>query len=557
MKLCCGKALTAKVHVLAGILALGTVAQAQAQQCDPDKPGLQITSAVAEGELLDAQGNTVQSPTVSRLCFPNLAVADVLSRLDIDRDDVPDGARDTDGDGLPDNWELGGVERLDLDGDGRLDDRVVFFPAPSAIVPGTPPTPIFTRRAIATSALSADTDHDGLTDYTEVFGLMFIDENHDGVLDGNEWADLSGDGLPSPGEYPRDNTGTADFGGVVLLADFDGFVFTDPTNPDTDGDGILDGDDRDPLINPRSFGLAQEFIIRFDADDDDIDNDGLGNGMDMGNDLSPQQVPGRSQTIDNPANVRDLLDLFREDLLGEGVVPESTIEDLIGADWDGNGLWRTTDVREWSLVIADPQNDATIPPPEFFRLDPEDPNTNLYHARTFDELDALFNEPSFDRYGGRGIGLGWQEVAKPTSADAFMPDARIWAILYAWRMPGFDIDGDGFVGVPNLSSTVDINGYRTVALVRSSTAASFRLSDEVSISVREDENHKAFDDRIPIGEPESSDPELDGVIQIPGLGDALRSIGCGGVSVGMLMVIALGLAWPRFRSGGRGGLDGR
>lgn len=389
--------------VLTGIVAVRGVAQDTSGQCVEGAPGLQLTEVTVEQDMLDAGGNPVQSATVSvrRLCFPNLKVADVLSRLDIDGDRVPDNSPDTDGDGLPDNWELGGVEHLDVDGNGVPDDRVVFYPAPTAIVPGTPPTPIFTRRAVATSALKADTDGDGLSDFVEVFGLMFIDDNRDGILDANEWVDFNNDGLPSPGEWPVDQSGSADYTGIVLLHDFDGFVFTDPTNPDTDGDGVSDGADQDPLINPRSFGLSEEFIIRFDADDPDIDNDGLGNGMDMGNDLLPEEAPGlqqsQSQVIDNPANVRELLDLFRADLLGEGVVPESTVEDLIGADWDGNGLWRTTDVREWSLVIDDPNNPATQPDPNLFRLDPNDPNTDLYVSQTYAAIENVFNNANFER----------------------------------------------------------------------------------------------------------------------------------------------------------------
>lgn len=64
------------------------------------------------------------------------------------------------------------------------------------------------------------------------------------------------------------------------------------------------------------------------------------------------------------------------------------------------------------------------------------------------------NPVPYDRYGGRGVGLGWQDLLQPTGTPTnFLPDPRVWAILYSWRVPGFDIDGDGFVGVPNLSNT--------------------------------------------------------------------------------------------------------
>jgi len=493
-------------------------------------------------DMLDEQGKSLNGTVVRvvALCPPNLQAATVLTRMDVDGNGIPDLARDTDGDGLPDNWELGGNETLDRDGDGRPDDRVVFFAAPTAIVPGTPPTPIFTRRQVATSALSADTDGDGLSDFIEVFGLMFIDENRNGRLDESEWADLNGDGLPSPGEWPRDNTGQTGPNGIVLLHDFDGFVFTDPTNPDTDGDGLLDGEDLDPLINPRSFGINANIIVRFDIQDDDIDNDGLGNGMDMGNDLVPADGAGvqQFQNIDNPQDLTRILDLFRKDLLSEGIVPESVIEDLLGADWNGDGLWRTTDVRLWTPVIDDPDTAGSTPPAEFVL----DDGTELYARRDFADLAALYNSANFKVYGGRGIGLGWQEVLRPPSRDAFIPDLHIWAILYSWRVPGFDIDGDGFVGVPNSPSTAAISGGDiAVVALRRNTGGRFFLAQTVARSSTSN-NDRPFDDRIGIApDAPKQTNQLDGVIDTPGLADFLRSTGCGAFGLSSLAAMFVGL----------------
>ncbi|MHC5112173.1 MAG: hypothetical protein ACYTHJ_20120 [Planctomycetota bacterium] len=575
-------------------VVLGNAATAQGQACSTDAnrvaacdDGNELIFEVCNADLSDVEGWTetildgegdvlVQGTRGFRMCNPNLSVATVLSRLDIDGDGVADNSPDTDGDGLPDSWEVGGRESIPVGADEAV-DRVVFFPAPSAIVPGTPPTTIFARRAVATDALNPDTDGDGLTDYTEVFGLMFIDEDRNGRLDPTlEWDDTQRDGLPSPGEHPIDNSGTT-VGERGLLHDFDGFVFTDPTNPDTDGDSVDDRDDVEPLINLRAFGNQGQLIVRFNAEGNaDIDQDGLGNAMDMGNDIVSSD-PGSSltfQVIDNPQDLSELLELFRPDLLGEGVIPESVIEDLLGIDWDGNGLWRTTDVREWSLIIEDPASPPTTAADNatlrnLFRLDPDDPDTALYAQQTFEELEAIVTDPQFDLYGGgvlrereggsSGIGLGWQEILRPTGPSTlqFIPDERIWAILYAWRMPGFDIDGDGFVGPPNLSSTFSFatnpdNG-RPIASVawERQRNGSLRISNTVEIVPADEETRsivdqdRAFDDFITIGDPTLEDPglELDGIIEAP---TGVPGFTCGTLGFLPLLLTAMALVSPRF-----------
>ncbi len=491
--------------------------------------------------------------TGRRMTVPNLAAARILNRLDIDGDGLADNSRDTDGDGLPDNWESGGFESLTAA--GIRVDRTVFFPAPTPIVPGTPPTPIFTRLAIATSALDPDTDDDGISDFVEVFGLMFIDENGNGRLDNDlEWNDKNGDGLPSPGEFPLDNSQSGN--AFRLLHDFDGFVFTDPTNADTDGDSLRDGSDDDPLINPRAFGSNITIIPRFDAED--IDKDGLGNGMDMGNDLVMSDgagVPEDFQAIDNPENIADLLSFFRRDLLQETpepVVPESAIEDLLGADWDGNGLWRTTDVRTWSLVI-DPSDPENLPAESDFVIDGQ----NLFATQTYAELEAVFNDSSWDPYGGRGIGLGWQNLLEPSGKTQFIPDRRVWSILYSWRMPGFDIDGDGFVGVPNISASAirsDREGgeIATVGLARTSSGT-LTISNEIPIADADGLEARPFDDRIRIVDaPDTEDGTavdnaLDGQIDAPEGFPAIPLGGCAPIGFVPLLSMIAGLSLVRRR----------
>ena len=556
---CTGRPLVAVLLAGVAMLATSNPARGQART-------VPLTNAELEGvfdfvpEIVENGEVTRAGTTGRRLVIPNLAAARILNRLDIDGDGLADNSRDTDGDGLPDNWEAGGFESLTAG--GFTVDRVVFFPAPTPIVPGTPPTPIFTRLAVATSALDPDTDGDGLTDFVEVFGLMFIDELRsdgddiirNGLLEnGLEWEDKNGDGLPSPGEFPLDNGFRSNLPLSGLLHDFDGFVFTDPTNADTDGDSTPDGEDDDPLINPRAFGNDTLSIERIN--DEDLDEDGLGNGMDMGNDLVDDDpgVPETFQGIDNPDNISDLLRFFRRDLLAEEIVPESAIEDLLGADWDGNGLWRTTDVRTWNLII-DPNDPANFPAEADFMIDGQP----LFAEQTFEQISALINDDeNYDLYGGRGIGMGWQDLLEPSGSTQFIPDRRVWSILYSWRVPGFDIDGDGFIGVPNISATarrIDGNGdeIATVGLARS--VGSFVLSDEIPITEADELEARPFDDRIPIvtapdsqGGGGTGDNSLDGQIDAPEGFPAIPLGGCGPVGMISLLTMVAGLSLVRRR----------
>lgn len=445
----------------------------------------------------------------------NNKVSRVLAMFDINRNGVPDAAEfqegvlvDFDGDGLPDTWEIGGRDPQGTD---------VPFPAPEPIVPGTPPLPIFSRFAVRTSAESLDTDGDGLSDFVEVFGLKFIDDNRNGILDDacardaggavlfnvdgtpvrltceglaagsmfrsdstgaivatsddcgtgeiGEWFDFNGDGMPSIGEYPARNRLPLKNGGFSD-ADYDGFVYTNPSKADTDGDGIIDSLDNDPLVNPRTFGSDSNFFSSGGgslSSDQDKDNDGLGNGMDMGNDILEQ--------IDNPSDLSSVIELFRPSLAASGAgVPEGLIEELLGADWNGDGLFRSSDIQDphFGLTGApEPRNLGGQQEGGLFSItDPSGGAAPIDLGFFATRFPVNFNTTEYNGFESRGNGINaplpFQEVLAPLvgQINPFLPDPRIWTVLYSYRMPGFDVDGNGFIGFDTASfgGCIEYNG---------------------------------------------------------------------------------------------------
>ncbi len=496
----------------------------------------------------------------------------VLGQLDIDNDGFPDAAPDSDGDGLPDNFEIGGVEPVDSV------DRVVNVPAPVAIRSSDFPLFLLNRPPVASKADQFDTDADGLSDFVEIFGLKFVEDSGNSKLDfepnndfdddnGNgawdageslfgtaEWLDLNMDGLPSIGEFPLtnlfatvegdllDDNGNpyvyvlddcnADFApetvrvlwnvppdqqladalngcasppqglseeaiahGVVdddgdgvpdrvVVAevsynlvrrpfDFDGFVFTDPSVWDTDNDGFSDGEDRDPLVNPdlvaTAFGSGFDRALAPSADDQDLDNDGLGDGTDFGNDID--------RIVDFPSDIAARIeDGAPPDRFGScntPTLPDALIEDLLNDDWNGDGLWRLTDATSYRQGISAAAAGGENCIQQLYGA--EHDTLFVVGARRLYGVNPLLTEgcqtpEDFDAkacgvsaYNQRSVGLGWQEKliqAARAQTEPFFPDPRLWAILYAWRMPGFDIDGNGHVGAyENTFSTDDTHEF--------------------------------------------------------------------------------------------------
>ena len=205
-----------------------------------------------------------------------------------DKEDFPE---DVDGDGVSDLEEqIIGTDpnNPDTDGDGVNDLEDPF-----------PLDPKFTK----------DTDQDGIPD------LIDPDDDNDGVPDGEdafpldpkEQFDTDEDGIGDNKDKDDDNDGYSDVDELLqdtdpkdpesnpLDTDQDGvsdflekLTGTDPENPDTDGDGVIDGEDDFPLDPNYSSdndgdGIPDEVDVYGDNDSDDLgdvpdiddDNDGI------------------------------------------------------------------------------------------------------------------------------------------------------------------------------------------------------------------------------------------------------------------------------------------
>lgn len=206
-----------------------------------------------------------------------------LTMRDTDGDGVEDQRdRDGDNDGIPDVIEAGGS---DDDGDG-----VIGSGAPtvddSGVVTGGGLVPVDTDGDGTDDQLDLDADNDGLNDIVEGGG---IDSDGDGTVDG--FVDSNNDGYD------------------------DNLASTALTRPDSDGDGIPDF-----------------------KDDDDRDNDGVPDSVDMDddNDGIPDYLEGDGAVDTDNDGVPDSLDLDSDN---DGIfdLVESGLTDTASLDSDADG----------------------------------------------------------------------------------------------------------------------------------------------------------------------------------------------------------------------------
>ncbi|MFW5425657.1 MAG: OmpA family protein [Methylophagaceae bacterium] len=166
---------------------------------------------------------------------------------------------DSDGDGFSDGKEVRSVFAAnDTDGDGTID----------ALDDDDDNDGLLTKieALLATSAYTADSDNDGLSDTYEVgsdyqypidsdndglINAVDYDDDDDGTPTVSEQADPNSDGNPSDA-IDTDKDGIVDYldadtdtdrDNDGLSNELEAMLGTNPDNPDTDGDGIPDGEE--------------------------------------------------------------------------------------------------------------------------------------------------------------------------------------------------------------------------------------------------------------------------------------------------------------------------
>lgn len=274
---------------------------------DLDKDGIKNAdeSEVPEGRVKDKDGDGIADPDKTdktgdkKNNGPN-GVADIIEKAD------------TDGDGIPDN------EDPDADNDGVNNDD---------------------EKAIGTDPLNPDSNGDGVKDGDEDFDKDGKTNAEESEVPSGRVKDNDGDGIADPGITDKNNNDVAD----LAEGDNDGDGIPNSEDPDADGDGVSNDDEiragLEPL-NPDSDGNGIK------DGDEDSDNDGIKNAEES-------EVPEGRVKDENGDGIGDT---GITDTNNNGI---ADLVDANGAKWVGKYDKQTPEVGKTVTVTPEFDNALT------------------------------------------------------------------------------------------------------------------------------------------------------------------------------------------------------
>ncbi len=324
----------------------GIVGPGESDPANPDTDGDGLT----DGEERRQTGR-IAALIASGMVFENVGVLDPANP-------------DSDGDCLPDGLEVGITEDAAQLLLLQMRHRPHYVLSPSCkallaahsvvelnnVIAYDPEAPA----AFANIAMMYDEDGATLTDPTS------RDTDRDGIKDGEEDWNFSGkrDGaVEQQAELSKAYSYSNPTGGTVLdtCKGFqDGWLETDPINPDSDGDGLKDGDEGAVDNDEEVLGKNESSPLKCDTDDDgvpdgmekrvgtlvnwcDSDDDGLADGIELGIIHPVSRVPNCAGLQADGTNMRlpTSLDPMNPDSDGDGL--EDGVEDINNNGWvDGS-----------------------------------------------------------------------------------------------------------------------------------------------------------------------------------------------------------------------------
>ena len=305
---------------------------------DVDVSGLNNGSILVSVEVADFAGNNADD--IETIILNNtLPVADSFSTSDTAP--VLTGQGDAD-ESLLIELDTNGDNSIDVTFNVVADTNGNWVLDTGSAVPDSGSFPILTDQDViqinvrdefgnsgtGTVTISEDTDNDGLTKIEE--DILGTDPNNpdsdgDGVIDGQEVNIDSTDPLDDCDHVDGVPLGTSDCDNDQLTTDEEATLGTDPNNPDTDNDGLTDSEEVDLGTDPNNL---------------DTDGDGVNDGQEVLDDTNPLDacdsiggIPLGTTDCDNDGLTTD-----EENFLGTDAENDDTDSDGIndGQEVDDN-----------------------------------------------------------------------------------------------------------------------------------------------------------------------------------------------------------------------------